>query len=645
MSSHGGHREPIPGSFPSENEVPTSQDFGGNSESHLHQHNKLHKPEDPRGWVESQNSVGRQGHFHTGAGAGTTDDHNPHLKHLNDYNPSGGRLVGESSPFFPMPGTETEYHRGPGVVRGANDNGLEDSNENHAPATNAGYASSEYSQSPYEHRAATGAGAGDAHTTDSHPTGGEHNIVKNGRDHSNVGRADPYWGDVPHGTTGGVYNTVVGHGSHESASEGTSYPQSTTTGYDGQRAFPLENNARHPADSDHHDRNSHFKEGLAGAGAGAGAGYAAHELADRRKDDKHDKHAAKPHEEDGKESKIGALFHRDHKDEKEPKHTKTVKEDKYKEPKEEKDSKLGGLFHRGSHDNDEVANNHARPATHHERDPVAPADDKERHDHRHGKEAAAVGAAGAAAAYGAHEYHDDKSKSNSSPDGAEEKKEGKLHALFYPRSHQGEDREDPKTAKTSRLGEQTDGPTYHEAPPVHAVAGQHHHQQPQQQQKQDPFIAAGYHAPGNEQRETVPTAGHSPSHAYSPSQQQHQPQQRDDDHSNLGTYAAAGAGAAGAGYAANQYTHQRGAGDEIPSSKQQVPRDANAGLGTTGHDAHVPRSSEHGNHHPVAQHQHQPTSGHHHDHDRVRTSTDSSHGGQYNVLSSGTPSGINLGKH
>ncbi|KAI1306829.1 hypothetical protein F5Y03DRAFT_128839 [Xylaria venustula] len=91
----------------------------------------------------------------------------------------------------------------------------------------------------------------------------------------------------------GVYNGITGHGSDESTS-----PRSSKYDHDNlkeasprqQRAFPLTKNAEtstststgvKPNDADTSKRDSHFKEALAGAGAAAAGGYAAHEYSSK----------------------------------------------------------------------------------------------------------------------------------------------------------------------------------------------------------------------------------------------------------------------------------------------------------------------------------------------------------------------------
>ncbi|KAI6084476.1 hypothetical protein F4821DRAFT_242623 [Hypoxylon rubiginosum] len=94
---------------------------------------------------------------------------------------------------------------------------------------------------------------------------------------------------------------------------------------------------------------------------------------------------------------------------------------------------------------------------------------------------------------------------------------------------------------------------------------------------------------------------------------------RDNTDSHRGTKAAAAAGALGAGAAAGKHHHD----------SEQSRNVATSDFAGASKHASAPRTGD------------TSTSGP----DLARTSTDSSHGGQYNVLSSGTPSGINIGDH
>ncbi|KAI1323017.1 hypothetical protein F5Y16DRAFT_384925 [Xylariaceae sp. FL0255] len=119
------------------------------------------------------------------------------------------------------------------------------------------------------------------------PEEGEgHNIVRSGlREKSDIHHENAYWGDIPHGQ--GIYNTVTGHGSAESPGHQRAQTDEMAAGIspNNQRSFPLSGNtADHETTGnlDNSGRDSHFREGLAGAGAAGAGAYAAHELSDKR---------------------------------------------------------------------------------------------------------------------------------------------------------------------------------------------------------------------------------------------------------------------------------------------------------------------------------------------------------------------------
>ncbi|KAF5646494.1 uncharacterized protein FTJAE_2032 [Fusarium tjaetaba] len=201
----------------------------------------------------------------------------------------------------------------------------------------------------------------------------------------------PYWGDLP---SGGVHNTVIGHGSpedenarHRAVHSGATEPtrtagtlesgtflhrndrdttSSTTDPIDAQRTTQ-----ENPSQTS----GSRFNESLAGAGAAGAGALGAHELNKRRHDDdtqtpsKVDQTTDKSHDEH--KDRSFPLLGKDHK-EKEAHHKDKEthhKEDKHaKEPKE---SKLGALFHRkdkteteakAEQEADQERHGHSKPA-------------------------------------------------------------------------------------------------------------------------------------------------------------------------------------------------------------------------------------------------------------------------------------------
>ncbi|KAI0489716.1 hypothetical protein F4859DRAFT_523609 [Xylaria cf. heliscus] len=148
--------------------------------------------------------------------------------------------------------------------------------------------------------------------TSGNSRGDGHNTIRSGlRSSSKIAHNEPYWGDIPFGA--GVYNGVTGHGSNESTTHqrslhdqyGTAKNSGVYNGVTGhgskrptspgssrndegtstdnvshqQRAFPLVNNGSKatattkPNDADEHKRDSRFKEGLSDAGAATAGGY------------------------------------------------------------------------------------------------------------------------------------------------------------------------------------------------------------------------------------------------------------------------------------------------------------------------------------------------------------------------------------
>jgi hypothetical protein len=224
----------------------------------------------------------------------------------------------------------------------------------------------------------------------------------------------PHWGDIP---SGGVHNSVVGHGSpedenarHRAVHSGAAQPTRTSGTLESGTFRHRHDRDQSSSNNNPHDTqrlaqenpnletsDSNFNKGVAGAGAGRTATLGAHELNMRRHADetptKADQTTEKTHSEEHK-GRSFPLLGKDRKD-----HHKETKEDKYaKEPKKEHESKLGALFHRrGSKDKTETEAKAEQEA------------DKERHSHS--KAAPALAAAGSGGAYAATmDQHDDKKR-------------------------------------------------------------------------------------------------------------------------------------------------------------------------------------------------------------------------------------------
>ncbi|OTA56522.1 hypothetical protein K449DRAFT_399534 [Hypoxylon sp. EC38] len=340
MTSYSNSREavPLPGSFP-DDMTPTTEQPNLTSLGSQSQHNKLHKPEDPRGWSDEEKAA--RGHQYTDSGIGLSDPKVPTSEAHGRANQ--GAFDSNKNAL----GKPTDYHTEqskPGVMTGAYSRvGNSNNNQSSSKPITQDLTTKEH--------ATTGIGAvGPATdiTTTARSNDPEHseqnlrnddrNIVRNGlRQTSNVEHKDPYWGDAPYGT--GIYNGVTGHGSSETPAKGSIHSHGPSSSHEQQRAFPLSNSSKTSQEETDHRNGSRFQEGLVGSGAVAGAGVGASELAEKHRDHHHenDMNKKKPisHKHDSvdtkKESKIASLFHRDHK-QKESKHEKH--DTKEKKPEE-----------------------------------------------------------------------------------------------------------------------------------------------------------------------------------------------------------------------------------------------------------------------------------------------------------------------
>ncbi|KAF4498474.1 hypothetical protein FAGAP_5379 [Fusarium agapanthi] len=306
-----------PGSFPTE-EMEPSETHEGYSKGY--EHNKLHKAEDPRG------------HAHKDSGVGFTESNDP-----TSYKPSNEPISERRDD--PLDRTTDTTTTAGATTAGATTAGTTTAGTTTAGTTTAGTTGT---------TAAGGLGDTSKIPATEGATGA---AAPSTQDH-------PYWGDLP---SGGVHNTVIGHGSpedenarHRAVHFGDTEP--TRTAGTLESATFLHRNDRNttssatnPTDAQRTTQEnpsqtsgSRFTEGLAGAGtAGAGA-LGVHELSKRRHDDdtqtpsKVDQTTDETHDEH--KGRSFPLLGKDHKD-KETHH----KEEK---PKEHKESKLGALFHR-----------------------------------------------------------------------------------------------------------------------------------------------------------------------------------------------------------------------------------------------------------------------------------------------------------
>ncbi|KAI1267171.1 hypothetical protein F5Y18DRAFT_379209, partial [Xylariaceae sp. FL1019] len=387
-------------------------------------HNKLHKRDDPRatgGMTEPTGSS--RGHYFTGSG-GAVDDAPAQSQYSQ---PSDRAYNNENTSSIPSEATNNDFNNtarstedepASGIVR----NGLTEKST--AGNENAPYWGSIPSGGVHNSVIGHGSNEDDGHNHERTTA------------HDNYGRAMPShhreFPLVDHKDTvpsGGVYNTVTGHGSTEDSQRPTTRElsdnnQKTSTLADRSRNSELPNQRDETTTDSHYGRDSGM------ALAGATTAYAAHD-----RHNKHDQRVAEDEQpKEKKESKLAALFHRDHEDkEKEHKPTKVEHERHLKDeqPHEKKESKLASLFHSSSGGKDDpearkieerkhepIASHASDPRDRHQHETLAAApttqhstqepgyvqqpEDKH-HDRHYGGAAAATGA-GLGAAYGAHRY-------------------------------------------------------------------------------------------------------------------------------------------------------------------------------------------------------------------------------------------------
>ncbi|KAH6893521.1 hypothetical protein B0T10DRAFT_275327 [Thelonectria olida] len=381
-----------------------------------HERNKLHKPNDPRGWTDEERRAHGHGYTDSGVGGMTTDP------------------LQQESNYTHQP-ADTSYDNQRAVAPGEQGTSFDEKREHgeYGEHVDTGAAGTTALGSQPQHQSSV---------PESVPIGsqeGEH----------------PYWGNLPQGE--GVYNTVTGHGSKEDeARRSESGPvQATTKSLDDdaantahQRSLPLGtsgtagtsryeslNDPQNPeSQTVGEQKESHYKEGLAGGAAAGVAAAGAYGLEKKHGEENLRKHATDQseteHPEDKKDSKMFGLFRRSSKSSPtatkeefvEPEHSAEKKEGRSfsllhrgpksqpkekdvakdevlaQEPKAEKEKKLSGLFHHRSHDDKKATDPEFK-------EPVY----EQEKDHGHSKAAPALALAGAggATAYAATRGHDE----------------------------------------------------------------------------------------------------------------------------------------------------------------------------------------------------------------------------------------------
>lgn len=397
-----------------------------------HEHNKLHKPNDPRGW--SSDDKTSRGHAYKDSGVGLEDS-----RGQSSYDPSHQTISEKPRDTLAEPYQSTSQRSSEPYER---------TTERSSEPLTSGLGDSSNLTSQQEPSDITG-------------TGTESSSQKH-----------PYWGDLP---SGGVHNTVIGHGSPEdearrsqgsgdfssgqrdtqqttssrakdalpivgstssrqdplqptglsSQRDAQQLPGESTSGSRAQHALPIvgstssrqtpaettglsssQRDTRIPQES---TSTSHRNEALAGAAGVGAAGAGAYALNKRREDERTERadpatqtQTQTQPEEHHKGRSFPLLGHKDKDKEhhtKEHKEDKKVKEEKKKEPKPEKESKLGALFHRSHKDKDETKTDPTQ-------DELAKEKEKDKHHKTRGALAAGAGA-GAAATYAATRDRDD----------------------------------------------------------------------------------------------------------------------------------------------------------------------------------------------------------------------------------------------
>ncbi|KAI0158384.1 hypothetical protein BJ166DRAFT_625646 [Pestalotiopsis sp. NC0098] len=474
---------------------------------------------------------------------------------------------------------------------------------------------------------------------------------------------EPYWGDLPQGA--GVYNTVTGHGSGEDTSAqhrtvpkpaGDASPHSTVTGNttdrlgygsgvyntivghgsndehnrahhtdDGQRAFPL-NEHGNETSPQHKDRH------LGEAGAAAGAGAAAYGAAEHHKHSK-DKSSQLPTSEktghgeglahrsaeqsrDAPASHGTGILHRHKDDEKiKPKHadvSSSEHPETYDNTGRHHNNKILGFMHsRKDEENANAARSQTSDAGTHGKDPLASGSHdrslNEDHSHRDRNAALAGAGVGAAAATGYGVSHAQK-RHEESP--GYQGQQGSVASAQNPSSNIGQ----PGAYQGPASGTVSGQPGAYSQNPSSNIAGQ------PSAYSQNPPSGTATGQPGayssntsqlDSSRGTAPTATR-------------------ESHIGAGQAAGlAGAGAAaGAGYGASKMGQHDTAGASPTAGQDSyghLSSGTSSGIAPEARGQGTSASglgSQTGTSHGVA-------GGH-------------SHGDQYNVLSSGTPSGVQV---
>ncbi|KAJ4323527.1 hypothetical protein N0V84_004266 [Fusarium piperis] len=430
-----------PGSFPVDDMTPAESQKHASAS---HEHNKLHKPNDPRGW--SEDNARARGHGYTDSGVGLTDPHERQtttqevasekptepIERTADYT-ADNRLGDDANPAFQEPAGDTiassnkehpywgDLPRGAGVYNTVAGHGSPEDDTQRHRAIHSGETNPAATSSQAGSAAPVGGQPLDFASQGTDPYSAQQDTRETTHERALGSRFnEDLSGAAAEGIVGaGAYELGKDRGSNERDAQSRLGGTSTAADpYDAQRATPpsQHNTAAaanipqqetspetidlYSSQRDTHQvpeqstRESHFNEGLTGAAVAGTAGAGAYELNKQRQADeppKKTEEATKSAEPEEKKHRSFPLLGRSHKDD-----TKEVKEEKHtKEPKPEHESKLGSLFHRSAKDKTE-------PAAEEE-----PSKDKH-HKAMAGTALAAAGAGGAA--YAATRGRDDDTK-------------------------------------------------------------------------------------------------------------------------------------------------------------------------------------------------------------------------------------------
>merc|ERR1711881_319576 len=424
-----------PGSFPVD-DMTSAESQKHTSSSH--EHNKLHKPNDPRGWSEDDTRA--RGHGYTDSGIGLTEPHDTQtntrevasekpaepIQRTDDYT-ADNRISDTTNPTSQEPVGDTaapsqkenpywgDLPRGAGVYNTIAGHGSPEDDTQRHRAIHSGETNPATTSSQAGTAAPVGGQPLDFASQGSDPYSAQQDTRETTHERALGSRFNEgLGGAAATGIAGaGAYELGKDRGVDERETPSQLTGTSTTADpYDAQRATPPSQHNTAAATKilqqetspettnlyasqqvpEKTTRESHFKEGLAGAAAAGTAGAGAYELNKQRQAEETPKKTEVTQSEpEEKKHRSFPLIGRSHKDD-----TKEVKEEKHtKEPKPERESKFGGLFHRSGKDETE-------PATEEE-----PAKDKH-HGAMAGTALAAAGAGGAA--YAATRDRDDDKK-------------------------------------------------------------------------------------------------------------------------------------------------------------------------------------------------------------------------------------------